>query len=556
MLSKALTGVAASDLQGEREAFTADAPESMRRLRCAERAGKYQLGPRMSPGTAGAFHFGIAAEPALGPRIVAIKRLHRQLARNPTLAERFRNEARINARVQEPHVVRLLDLLESEGELWQVLEYVDGETLLALQADVATWGRRLSLNVSVAILVGALRGLHAAHVARHENGLPLGIVHRAVTPRNIMIARSGQVKIIDFGSAKTTFKASSVDLAQFDDRVSYLSPEQVRSAPVDRRSDVFSAGVVLWEALTGRSLFGDGSATSAAILEDIENQPIAAPSSVRPEIPRALDQAVLIALQREPAHRFQSALEFARALEQALPPASASLVGSYVNVYCEPRLTRRQQLIRASETRSALEGLGWRVSTPQAPDDDDAEAVTLLAIPSTESCHTPPLRDGTSKSGLARLPHHTLWAGAAAVALVVFASLGWSVWRPIPPGHWLAPSPAQATKALQPGPMPVTEAIAPVAFESQAVEQPIATTAAVDSVKRETPTPSSAAILPHRSSFVEAPVRGVQAGNSTASSRAKYPAAARSGSSGVTLDCTPPTYLGSDGIHHFKEHCL
>jgi len=551
MLSKSLTAVAASGLPGERGAFSADVPESARQVRRAA-TGKYKLGPRMAPGDTGAFHFGVASDASHGSRIVAIKRLHVQLARNLALAERFRHEAQIIARVRDPHVVRLLDLVESEGELWQVLEYVDGETLLALQTDATNWARQVPINVSVAILVGALRGLHAAHLARHENGLPLGVVHRAVTPRNIMIARSGQVKLIEFGSAKTTLKASSFDVAHLDDRVSYLSPEQVRRAPVDRRSDVFSAGVVLWEALTGRSLFGDGSATEAAILDDIEHQAIPAPSSVRPEIPRGLDQVVLIALRRETAHRFDSALEFARALEEALPPASASLVGSYVNVCCEARLARRQQLIRASETRSALEALGTTVNERPPPDDDEFEAVTLLAIPATASYPPLPPPDNASKSRVDRPQDRTLAWCFAAVVLVLFASIGWRLLRPELPTTWLLRSPARVTAAPRPAPLPASKPIASVPVAATALPQRVAVSELANGAAAQS---SSAAMVPQKARVAAAPERSVPAGN-TASPSTKSPSLARSSSSAGALDCTPPTYLGSDGIRHFKGNCL
>jgi serine/threonine-protein kinase len=572
MSSKALTALAARGgaLQFGSLSRVDPDPESAQHIRRARRVGKYELGRQIAHGDMAAIHFGMATRGSRASGVVAIKRLYGERARNRALEERFRSEARINARVRDPHVVRLLDLVESEGELWQVLEYIDGETLLALQTDAAALGQKLPIPVSVAILVGALRGLHAAHSARHVTGLPLGIVHRAVTPRSIMIARSGSVKIIGFGAAKTEFASSSLDVAQLDGKVSYLSPEQVRRAPVDRRSDVFAAGVVLWEALTGRSLFGDCGETEAGILDNIENQPIPPPSTLSTEIPRALDRVVLRALRREPAHRFESALEFGRALEEVLPPASEAVVGTYLSLFCEARLARRKDVIRASKIASAeLDELGSAASSRQAlgkDEDEDEDEITLIAIPSLASESSVRSPGSTAETAPEKARDRTLWACAGAFALLVLTCVGWRNLRP--PPSITQPDQGSPTATLPPAPVPASKPlpITPTDSDGPARKFPQADLKQADlkqadlkqaDLKQAEAVTSRPAQTSDQSAGPAAGRRRIIAATTQAAPPpVKRSSTAHSVSPAKTKDCTPPTYLGSDGIHHFKEKCL
>jgi serine/threonine protein kinase len=598
MPSKSLTAFAAPAVPSQFGPHLRLAPKSARRIRQTEAITKYKLGPRIGLGDAGALHFGAISEAAHGSRVVAIKRLPAHFASHPSLLERFQSEARISGRVRDSHVVQLLDVVEWDGELWQVLEYVDGETLHDLQTDTAAWGRQLPIEVCVAIVAGTLRGLYAAHSARHETGLLLGVVHRAVTPKSLMIARSGQVKVIDFGSAQTKLKSSSVDLAGLDGKVSYLSPEQVRRATVDRRSDLFAAGVVLWEALTGRSLFGADGASEAVILDNIESLAIPTPSSLRAEVPKALDKVVLRALQRGVAHRYDSALEFARALEAALPPASMSQVGAYVRVYCETRLARREQLIRTiEESGPELGGIRSQAHSVQAlneePDEheDEDEAVTLLAIPVSAgdlgvepvSRTVPPLS--------VRARDRTLVAYAAAFVFLILSCFGWRVFRslptiarptpstalvkvaPTPPGvsteQSSAPSPVGTDNS---GELSIKESVPAIELEQPELEQPELKQPELKQPELKQPELKQPELKQPelkqaKAGTARSPRPSTQGSSSVAMQPRPISASGqatpaiewqrrRAPTSASSAGCSPPTYLGADGIHHFKEKCL
>jgi len=511
------------------------------------RVDKYRLGPQLAKGETSTLHVGVLTGAAQFSRIVAIKRLHPWLVHDRVAVERFRNVARTNARVLDPHVVQLLDFVESEGEFWQVLEYVDGDTLHALAAAAAAAGRQLPLDVSVAIVVAALRGLHGAHEASHESGIPLGLVHQAVAPKNILVARSGHVKASNFGSARSTFRKNSRAVARAG-QVKYSSPEQVRGAPVDRRADVFSAGVVLWEALTGRGLFAEGSERDTTIVKNVEHLPIAAPSSFRPEISLALDAVVLRALERKPARRFNSALEFARALEATLTPASESRIGAYLTVYCETPLAQRERLRQRAEDRA--DSRTGRDTLPNAfavADDDEVTRILGSEPPeSGRASDTPressvvPLRQGRLVRARAAL--------IAGTALVALTCLGWRMRsRPVHSSQPSAPTLARVAPGTRIGPVPTAKASAPAenydSAPKQSVEAPEVSAHAVTDLPLEPAKPSAEA---------GARRQGAMA-TRTAPPRSSEP---RKAQSRPSTDCALATYLGADGIRHFKEACL
>ena len=523
--------------------FEAKSPAAIR----GTRVDRYRLGPQLAKGETGTLHVGILTGSAQFSRIVAIKRLHPWLVRDRVAVERFRNVARTNARVLDEHVVQLLDFVESEGEIWQVLEYVDGDTLHALAAATTAAGRQLPLDVSVAIVVAALHGLHGAHEASHESGLPLRLVHQAVAPQNIMLARSGHVKVINFGSARSTFRKNSLPVARAG-QVKYLSPEQVRGEPVDRRADVFSAGVVLWEALTGRGLFAEGGGRDATILENIEHLPIAAPSAFRPEISMALDAVVLRALERKSSRRFNSALEFARALEATLTPASESRIGAYLTVYCEPRLAHRERLLQSAENRA--DSRPARDTLPNAfavAEDDEVTRIFGSEPPDSgrpsdlpRESLVRPLRPGRRVRARA-----ALIAGAALMALTC---LGWRMRaKPVRSPEPSAPTLARAAPGTRVVPIPSAKATASAGNHDFAPRQSL-----------DAPEVSAHAVtdLP-----LEAPKSSTETGARRPGALATRTGAQRSGEqrkvqSRPSSDCAVATYLGADGIRHFKEACL
>ncbi|MGH7294039.1 MAG: serine/threonine-protein kinase, partial [Polyangiaceae bacterium] len=248
--------------------------------------------------------------------------------RNPEFVAMFLDEARLAARIRHHNVVATLDV--SDGDpLYLVMEYVEGCSLSALARAARHAGRRVPLDVALRVVCDALAGLHAAHDCRGPDGDLLGLVHCDVSPQNVLVGVDGSARITDFGIARATARMALEEQSIVKGKPSYMAPEQLGSGEVTRRVDVFSAGVVLWELLTGRSLFRstDEWATMHAVL----TREVPAPSSVEPAVPPALDAVLLRALERDPARRFATAGDFLAAIERLpLPVATARRVSQYV----------------------------------------------------------------------------------------------------------------------------------------------------------------------------------------------------------------------------------
>ncbi len=340
------------------------------RARPAEQLGRYQVGEEVAAGGMATVHLGRLLGPAGITRVVAIKRMHAHIARDPAARRMFLDEARLAYRIRHPNVVSTLDVVEHDSEVSLVLEYVAGETLAKLLEAFAAAGERMPPPVLSSIVNGALLGLHAAHQVEDERGEPLNVIHRDISPQNLIVGTDGVTRVLDFGIAKAQGRVQETTGIAVRGKLRYLSPEQIRRAPLDRRVDLFAAGVVLWEALTGRRLFDADDI--AGVLDAVLHAPIPPPSSVTPALPLALDQLVLRALARDPAQRPATAQAFAEELEAILPKASNAEVARTVQRWASAELDRRSSLVaNLTKTKQAV--------TPRSPvhlralDDADAD---------------------------------------------------------------------------------------------------------------------------------------------------------------------------------------
>ncbi|HSO35498.1 MAG TPA: bifunctional serine/threonine-protein kinase/formylglycine-generating enzyme family protein [Labilithrix sp.] len=288
-------------------------------------------------------------------RIVAVKRLHERYSRDPEFVAMFLDEARIVARIRHPNVVQTIDVVAEDGELFLVMEYVHGESLLRLAGMANKKNAPLPVPLVAAIIASALHGLHEAHESRGETGEPLGIVHRDVSPHNLLVGIDGVGRVLDFGVARASQRIQTTHEGQLKGKLSYMAPEQVTNAPIDRRTDVYATSVCLWEALTGTKLFAGGS--EAAIVNQILLAPMRPPTNLNRAIPPELEIVVMRGLRREPSERFATARDMALAIERATPLASPAEVGEIVARLCEKTLTQRSRLIASVEQQASSSNL-------------------------------------------------------------------------------------------------------------------------------------------------------------------------------------------------------
>lgn len=266
-------------------------------------------------------------------KVVALKRMLPTLAEDDRFVTMFLDEGRVAANISSPNVVQTLDLGRAEDDsLYLVMELVVGVSLGRLVRGGLKAKRFLSPAVSARILADAARGLHDAHEATTPMGEPLRIIHRDVSPQNILIDRAGRTRITDFGVARAMQRHSHTQTGEMKGKMAYFAPEQAVGGELDRRLDVFALGIVSWEVLCGRRLFkGDNPLMT---LKKITEAPVPSIRKYREDVPEALDEAIQKALQRNPDDRWPSALAFARALESAVgQPASAADVADHVKAF-------------------------------------------------------------------------------------------------------------------------------------------------------------------------------------------------------------------------------
>ncbi|MBK9035813.1 MAG: serine/threonine protein kinase [Myxococcales bacterium] len=251
-------------------------------------------------------------------KTVAIKRVLPSLANNPRFVSMFLDEARLSLFLQHANVVQVFDIHRAVDDAYLlIMEFVDGCDLKAALEREAQRGRLLEPRLALHIIIECCKGLHYAHVLDHpETNQPLHIVHRDVSPPNIMLSKNGEVKIVDFGLAKANSQVEQTDQGVVKGKFSYLSPEAAWGLEVDARTDVFAIGIILWEMLSGRRLFyGD---TAYATVELVREARVPSLTALNPNIDAELDGIVRQALARDPAQRFQSAADVGDALSQYL----------------------------------------------------------------------------------------------------------------------------------------------------------------------------------------------------------------------------------------------
>lgn len=458
-------------------------------------------------------------------KIVAIKTILPRLSDDPAFEQMFLDEASLASQIRHPHVVEILDLGEQEGVLYLVMEWIDGVPLnQVIRAARKSGG--VPLPVAVRICMQAAAGLHAAHELRDAAGQLVGLVHRDVSPQNVLVTYDGVAKIVDFGVAKTTAAGGSVTAAgHIKGKVGYMAPEQIRGETIDRRIDVFSLGCVLYYLTTGQHPFRKES-DAATMYNICGSKPAPSPRSVVPSYPLALDRVLTQALAKDPAKRYPSANDLLRALDQALPSNMRASTDEEVakflhSLFSERRLEQKTALnaalTRADEigARGKAEGGGESQRKlrdlldsqppPSAASHSGVSGVATLASSPTSSIQPAPNLADFESTGpsVSRIldyppdltelpPRRRIWPmlllflllAAAAVALyvVVRPRLPFALEVVRPPDVEAPPSPS-------PSPPP---SLATAQTEKKPVPEPVASTPAAET----TPTPAQSEEAP------------------------------------------------------------
>ncbi|MDB4933504.1 MAG: serine/threonine protein kinase [Labilithrix sp.] len=291
----------------------------------ASRAARYELVDTIASGGMARVYLGRARKGAAAPdpAPVAVKILHPHLAQDPEVVALFLDEARVATRIRHPNIVEVRDVDMVGEDLVIIMEYVEGAALSAMIRTLRERGSAIPIATAVSILVEMLRGLHAAHELTDDEGQPMHIVHRDVSPHNVLVGTDGVARVTDFGIATSVGRLAQTRTdGGVRGKLQYLAPEQIHRKKPDRRVDVWAAGLVLWECLTGRRLFDAG--TEAETIAETLRASIPPPSTLRSDVPLGLDDVCLRALERDPARRFQTAADFADALENESEVIAAS----------------------------------------------------------------------------------------------------------------------------------------------------------------------------------------------------------------------------------------
>lgn len=340
--------------------------------------GRYALGDPIASGGMATVHLGrVSADGGFG-RIVAIKRLQDDLVGSPEHESVLREEARLASRIGHPNVVATLDIVREGSEMFLVMEHVVGQSLAQLV--FGSNGGKVEAKMAAGVICGVLEGLNAAHLARGGDGKWLSIVHRDVSPENVIVGVDGLARLLDFGIAQGKGRDPVTRAGQLKGKFGYMPPEVLMGEEATQRGDLYAAAVVFWEMLTGERLFEAGpDGRQVDIIPQVVEGKIDPPSTRTDGIVAQLDAAVMKGLSREPHARYESAREFAMAIEDCLAVASSRRIGEWVlQRAAKPlaeRATQLEQFERRAEqlqSRREARAAGARTVAPKASDDPNA----------------------------------------------------------------------------------------------------------------------------------------------------------------------------------------
>jgi serine/threonine protein kinase len=309
-------------------------------------------------------------------KVVALKRILPHLAHDPKLREMFITEARVAARLDHPDIVTTFELGEVDGNYFMSMEYLPGEDLAKILSKCTTT-QPMPIEIAATLAQRVADGLHYAHELPDDDGRPAMLVHRDVNPCNIVVTYYGAVKLLDFGVATETAASSTTFSGVFRGNYAYCAPEQIEGAPLDRRTDVFCLGIVLWECVTGHRLFGGG--TDVSNIDAVRSKRIEAPSTLRPDAPPALDAIVMRCLSRDPARRYQRASDLSASLRQLVAtrdhaPNEQGIGNWLEQQFGSDRAGRKKAIGQGTDIEASLAYLQLGSAVATAPSSADHES--------------------------------------------------------------------------------------------------------------------------------------------------------------------------------------
>jgi hypothetical protein len=394
-----------------------------------ERLGAYELLTELASGGMATVHLARATDRRQGPPLVAVKRPHRHLQGDKTFLTMLVDEARLASAIDHPNVVKVRELGFDGGMPFIVMDYIEGTSLAELRRELSAIGRAIDVRVAVRIILDALHGLHAAHELKDDNGRPLHIIHRDVSPHNVLIGCDGRAYVTDFGIAKAEDRIQQTRTHEVKGKLAYLAPERIdKRRMCTVQSDVFSMAVVLWECFAGRRLFRGDEAVD--VLQDVMTAPIPTLTQIGAQIPPALDDVIARALSRDLETRYATALDFAEAIDRA---AGADHTGTHGDVarlmeaMFGARMALRQEHVRAAIGPAELTDLLREAGLPSR------DRVSMADIPTGQLLAelAPPAPTGRYALGtelraeVAKLrPKRVPWLGVGAVAAGIAVGVG------------------------------------------------------------------------------------------------------------------------------------
>ena len=396
--------------------------------------GKYDLLGLIAQGGMGNVYLARAEGLAGFSKLVVVKTLRADLADDARFSEMFLDEARLAARLNHRNVVQTNDVGESNGVYFMVMDYLEGRSLAKIHRYCQKIREPLSLAIQVRVIADMLAGLHHAHELQDFDGKPLGVVHRDVCPANVFLTTDGQIKVVDFGVAKAKNHAHETQAGTIKGRVAYMSPEHVTGKSIDRRADVFSAGIMLWEAIESRR-FWDGSG-EAQILGQLLGGKL--PQSTAADVPEPLKIAVARALSPDPEDRFPTAHAMRLALEEWLEKAedrkALSELGLNLKEWFANERARVMQAVEAAVTPARRNAaLPELESVASLTEGESTSALQKMAAPSTSTTTGTTSLSATAPFVAAgdipqvAAPSRTPWmvmGGVGALALVAALTIG------------------------------------------------------------------------------------------------------------------------------------